>query len=510
MADNPLLAGVDVGTTNIKAVIFEPDGRIVAEASAPTLIHYPQPGWAYYNPEEIWQSVARVLRQATGQLADPGRIAGLAVASVGEAGVPLDAHGQPTYDAIAWFDQRTQAQVDWLAETIGRDRLFALTGLSLQPIFGMCKLLWIKQNQADAYSRTVRWLNMADYIAYRLCSVPATDYSLASRTLALNLARLEWDRELVQEMGLSPDLLAPLQASGSPLGPVTAAAAAATGLPATALVSPGGHDHVCGALALGVAQPGRVLNSMGTAEAIFVPLDQPLSDPAMSHQGYTQGAHVVAGHYYVLAGLYTSGACVDWFRELMGAEADHASLIAEAGQVSPGSLGVSFLPHLRLANPPYDDPQGRGAFIGLSTDAKRGVLFRAILEGLAYEARHSLEALLAYPGVAPLQNLYLIGGSTRNQLLVQLKATIFNQTVIVSEVTETTSLGAAVLGGLGAGVYPDLGTALATLRYKQVTVEPDAGLAPRYEAYFRQVYQKIYLALRDLHHASYRLGNAKI
>lgn len=508
MADNPLIAGIDVGTTNIKAVVFASDGDIVAEASAPTLIHYPQPGWAYYDPEEIWQSVAQVLRQATGQLADPSRIAGVAVASVGEAGVPLDAHGQPTYDAIAWFDQRTQPQVDWLDRAIGRDRLFALTGLSLQPIFGLCKLLWIKQNEPAAFSRTVRWLNMADYIAYRLCGVPATDYSLASRTLALNLARLEWDRELVQEMGLSPDLLAPLQASGSPLGPVTAAAAAATGLPATALVSPGGHDHVCGALALGVAQSGRVLNSMGTAEAIFVPLDRPLTDPVMSRQGYTQGAHVVAGHYYVLAGLYTSGACVDWFKELLGVEVDYADLIAEAEQVSPGSLGVSFLPHLRLANPPYDDPKGRGAFIGLSTDAKRGALFRAILEGLAYEARHSLEVLLAYPGVAPLQNLYLIGGSTRNHLLLQLKATIFNQPVIVSEVTETTSLGAAILGGLGAGVYPDLPAALAMLRYKQVLVEPLAELAPRYEAYFRQIYQKIYLALRDLHHAGYRLQHS--
>ena len=143
MANEPLLAGIDVGTTNIKAVIFEPDGQLVAEASTPTIIHYPQPGWAYYDPEEIWQSVVKVLRQATGQLAEPGRIAGVAVASVGEAGVPLDAAGQPTYDAIAWFDQRTQPQVEWLAANIGRERLFDITGLSLQPIFGLCKLLWI-------------------------------------------------------------------------------------------------------------------------------------------------------------------------------------------------------------------------------------------------------------------------------------------------------------------------------------------------------------------------------
>ena len=171
MATEPLLAGVDVGTTNIKAVIFEPDGHIVAEASVPTIIHYPQPGWAYYDPEEVWRSVVEVLRQATHQLEDANRVVGVAVASVGEAGVPLDAHGQPTYDAIAWFDQRTQPQVEWLSKTIGRDRLFAITGLSLQPIFGLCKLLWIKENQPDVFARTVRWLNMADYIAFRLGSI---------------------------------------------------------------------------------------------------------------------------------------------------------------------------------------------------------------------------------------------------------------------------------------------------------------------------------------------------
>ena len=126
MAAEPLLAGVDVGTTNIKAVIFEPTGQILAEASVPTIIHYPQPGWAYYNPEELWQSVVVVLQQATGQLDDAGRVAGVAVASVGEAGVPLDGLGQPTYDAIAWFDQRTQPQVEWLANNIGRERLFQI------------------------------------------------------------------------------------------------------------------------------------------------------------------------------------------------------------------------------------------------------------------------------------------------------------------------------------------------------------------------------------------------
>lgn len=505
MAIRPLLAGLDIGTTNIKAVIFDPAGQVVAEASVSTPIHYPQPTWAYYDPAELWQAVVTVLRQATGQIEDAGRIVSVAVASAGEAAVPLDTQGRPTYDAIAWFDQRTQPQTEWLANTIGKERLFEISGLSLQPIFGLCKLLWIKENQPDAFAHTVRWLNLADYIAYKLCGVPATDYSLASRTLVLDLQKLQWHESLIKEVGLHPDLFAPLCPSGTVLGPVTPETAQETGLPTSVQVAAGGHDHVCGALAVGVTEPGVMLNSMGTAEAIFLPLKNPLHDPAMGQQGYTQGAHVVAGHYYLLAGLYTSGACVDWLRQVTGSSDDFDTLIAEAEQVPPGSLGVGFLPHLRLANAPHDDPKGRGAFIGLSTDAKRGVLFRALLEGLAYEARHSLEGALAFPGVEPLHNIYLIGGSTRNRLLVQLRATIFNQPLTVVEVAEATSLGAAILGGLGAGVYADTASVRDTIRYNQITIDPAPDDVRLYNIYFEQVYKNIYTSLRDLHHSIYQL-----
>lgn len=505
MSTDPLLVGIDVGTTNVKAVVYTPTGQSIARASVPTPTHYPQPTWAFYRPQELWGCTVQALRQATGQLSNPGQIASVAVASMGEAAVPVDAHGHPTYDAIAWFDQRTQPQVARLEQTIGRDRLFAVTGLSLQPIFGMCKLLWIKENRPEAYARTVRWLNIADYIAFRLCGAPATEYSLASRTLALNLSALQWDEALIREAGLDPGRFAPLCPSGTRLGPVTAEAAADTGLPETAQVASGGHDHVCGALATGVIRPGAMLNSLGTAEAIFLPLEHPLSTPAISRQGYTQGAHVVKNRYYVLAGLYTAGACVEWWKKMLADHTDYAALIAEAEQVPPGSLGVSFLPHLRLANPPNDDPKGRGAFIGLSTDAHRGVLFRAILEGLACESRHSLDALLAYPGMSAVQEIYAIGGNTRNHLLMQIKATVFNRAITIAGLTEATSLGAAILGGLGAGVYPDVETALETLRYTQQKVEPVKPEVALYNTYFQQVYRKIYPALRDLHHTIYSL-----
>lgn len=504
MSGEPLLVGADVGTTNVKVLAFDRSGRTVAHASTPTPTHYPRPGRAHYDPEELWRSFVTTLRRVTEGLDEAGRVAGIAVASMGEAAVPLDANGRPTHDIIAWFDGRAQPQAERLNQTFGQDRVFGVTGLSLQPIFGLCKLLWLKENEPEAFGRAASWLNMADYIAFRLSGVAATDYSLASRTLALDLSRLRWAEDLLREVDVPPDLFAPLRQSGSSLGPVTPEAAEATGLPQSAQVAVGGHDHVCGALATGVTEPGTMLNSLGTAEAIFLPLERPLTDPEVGHQGYTQGAHV-AGEYYVFGGQYTSGASVEWFRGSLGDNADYGTLIAEAEKVPPGSLGVFFLPHLRLANPPYDDPRSRGAFVGLSTDVTRGALFRAVLEGLAFDSRNSLEPLLAHSNVEKLRAIYAIGGGTQNRLLMRIKATVLDRTVTVVGVDEATSLGAAILGGVGAGVYADVPSALKELRYDETPVEPVPDQVALYNELFRRIYRQLYPSLRTVHHEIHHL-----
>lgn len=499
-----LLAGLDVGTTNIKALIFTPDGQVVAQASLPTPTHVPQPGWAYYEPEELWQTVASALRQATSTI-DARRIASIAVSSMGEAGVPLDSHNNPLYHAIAWFDPRTIPQAEWLEQHIGKDALFAVTGLSLQPIWGLCKLLWFKQNEPDVFSRAVRWLHIADYIAFRLCGTQATDYSLASRTLALDLAKREWSTEILKAAGIEHNLYAPLCVGGTGLGNITMEAAQATGLPTTAQVAAGGHDHLCGALAAGVTTPGVMLNSLGTAETIVMSLDQPLTDPKLGHEGFTLGAHVVEGLYYIKGSLYTSGACVEWFRSVLGDHHDYADLIAEAQAIPPGSQGVCFLPHFQLASPPYDDHNARGSFIGLSTGVSRGTLFRAVLEGTAYDSRLMTEAMLAYDGIPELKTILAIGGVTRNALWMQIRASVLNRPLTVTNISEAASLGAAMLGGLGAGIYKEAAGALAALKRDTHPVEPNPAEVAVYDPVYSQVYKKLYPALSPLHQTLHSL-----
>jgi len=499
-----LLLGLDVGTTSVKAVVYRTDGIAVGACSLPTPTHIPRPGWAFYHPEELWQTVIAVIRGALVDVPNPEEIASVAVTSIGESGVLLDAAGAATTDSIAWFDTRTRPQAIWLAELIGKDELFARSGLSLQPIFSLNKLLWHREHEPAAWARSVRWLMLADFIAYRLCGETATDFSLASRTLMLNLRQKRWDEETLDQAGIDQGLLAPLVSAGTPLGQITSGAAAVTGLPVTTVVAVGGHDHVCGALAAGVTRPGQMLNSMGTAEAVFLPIERPLVDPKAGSQGYTQGAHVVGGGYYAFGSNYTSGASIEWLRELLGATDDRVAyeeLIAGAERVPAGSLGVLFLPHLRLANPPHDDPRSRGALIGLTMDAGRDVITRAVFEGLALESRNTFEPLLAYPQVTAPRSVVAIGGGTRNLLLMRVKASVSNLNHHIVNAEEATALGAALLGGLGASVYEDVEDTVGAMRYGQQEIIPEQADVPVYETIYRDVYRRFYPSVAPLSQA---------
>ncbi len=500
--DDPLLVGVDFGTTHIRALVVSPDGTVVAIGSAPTPITHPRPGRAEHDPEALWQATVTALRQATGKLDDPNRIAGLAVASVGEAGVPLDADGHPTHPAMAWFDTRAEAECEHLTATVGADRLAALTGCGPNPMFGLCKILWLKAHEPEAYARTTRWLNMADYLAWRLSGVAATDYSLASRTLALDLASGKWAGDMLSEIGIDAALLQPLTANGTALGTVTADVAIATGLPDHCVVGVGGHDHIVGALAAGAWRPGTLLNSLGTAEALLLAVDRPVANPELARAGYAQGAMKLDRPYYYLgAANFTAGASVDWLHRAVGADIPHDTLIGEAEAIRPGSHGVHFLPTLRVGNPPYPDPVARGSFVGLYPEAGRAVLYRAVLEGLAYEARQILDGILDGEDPPAIELIRAVGGLSRNRLLMSIKAAVFDHPITVLEMAESTGLGAAILGGIAAGVFPDVKTALGGLTSRETEMAPDQSLTEIYAQRYQQIYRRLRSTTADLHAA---------
>jgi len=502
-AGEPCLIGIDCGTQSIRAIAFDTAGRKLAGAARPTPIERSGSG-GEYDPDAIFAAALAALGEVAGALA--GRpVAGIAVASIGESCVLVDEAGKATAPSIAWFDPRTKATAKALAAGVGRERIFAITGQSIEWTMTLFKLAWMREHQPDAIRRARRILMMADWIAFRLCGEAATDHTLASRTQYYAIHDGRWSVELIECAGTDANLLPPLTASGTPLGAVRAEVLAETGLAGKPAVGVGGHDHVVGSFAAGITAPGTLLDSLGTAEGLFLVTTAPIADPDVSKFGYVQGA--IATHRrmsFVYAGINSCGGALEWCRQLVGGPA-RETIVAEAGTVPPGSHGMVFLPHLGGGPPPELDPDSRGAFIGLSPVVDRGTLYRAVLEGLAMQARMIVDGMERLRGVTPVSAIRVIGGGSRDPLFLRIKANAFARPLVVIDEPEATALGAALLGGIAAGVYRDLDEALAKLDRHEHVVEPD-GEAAFYEELRTRVFERLHPALKGVNHALAQIG----
>lgn len=497
--NSPLLMGIDAGSSRVRALIFTPEGLLQAQGSAAPEIQSPRPGWATMRSEDLWECCVQAIREAAAQIDDPKRIRSVAVASVAEAAVPLDAHGNATYPIIAWYDGRTTPQALWLKEHVGAERLFEITGLNANPIFGLCKQMWLRDHEPEVFRSTVSWLNTADFLAWKLCGTPATDYSLASRTLALSLHTLEYADDLLREVQIPRTWYQPLVASGTALGALLPEVARQTGLPPDCQVAAGGHDHFVGALIAGGLVPGTLMNSMGTAEAVTLFTETPVIRQGLAQSGYVQGVLMAdRPYYYLLGGLFTSGASVQWFHELTEHRYSHEHLIREAGSVSPGSDGVLFLPHLRVGAPPNPVEVSRGAFLGLGTGARHPTLYRAILEGMACDVRLIAEGLLHASEALQVHEVRCFGGESQNRLLMQIKASVLNRRLTRLEMTEAVSLGAALFGGIGADLFAHLPEALEGLSFASEEILPVPEWAAYYERHYQDVYAKAWAQIWPL------------
>lgn len=503
---DPLVLGIDAGTSRVRALVFSGKGRLLSMGSASAPTRRPRAGWAEQDAEAIWQACCQAVTSAVAGLEQPMHIRSLAIASVGEAFVPLDRSGEPTYPVIGWYDERPTDELPALYERVGRKKLFEITGLTPDPTLTLLKLLWLKAHAPDAFERTTSILNITHYLAWRLTGVPGADYTQASRSLAFDLHQRVWADDLILENGIKPTLFQPLRPLGAKLGMVLPAVAESLGLPGDCVVGVGGHDHLLGALAVDALRPGLMLNSLGTAEAVTLAVERSITDRRLSACGFNQGVLMVQdiAIAYVFGGFQTSGASVEWFRGLLDQAVSHDVLIQEAENISPGSNGVTFVPDLRGKLVPEPDPHARGAFFGLNADVGRDTLFRAILEGLAFEARQSIDALNDIEGVPEICGIRAIGGNTQNALLLKIKASVYQQPIVANEMPEATALGAALLGGLAAGLWPSLAAALEGLEDETTVTDPVDGWTSLYEQRYQEVYRHAYAALRPLHHAIYK------
>ena len=505
MAAGPFLVGIDAGTSGIRAALIDAEARPIAAAERPTPWTTDASGFVSLDPRQLWENTCAALRE----VARPG-IAGIAAASVGESAVLIDGAGEPVAPAIAWFDKRTEAEMNSLVARHGAAALYAASGLPPDPTYQLPKLLWMRTHE-QGFARAVRALNIADWIAFRLSGEAATDFSLASRSLFLDLARGRWNEALLAAEGLS-HLPAPLLPSGTRLGVVSARAAAATSLPAGTAVGVGAHDHIAGALAAGTVAPGILLDSLGTAEVLMRTLPAHVADSAALAAGFAQGAIRVAPNeafHYILGAIPVSGGAIEWLRAATGG-ATHEALIEEGRQAAVGAGGVVFLPHLRSALTPEPDSAARGVFLGLTPEASRGILYRAVLEGLAHQSRLIIDAMERLPGVTESAEIRLAGGGVRNPLFLAVKAGVIGCRLAIMGEARSTALGAALLAGIAAGIWPDIATASSHTSAPTFHVDPgpDAAAYAARHAAFAPLHRALTPIYRLIAPAASRNGGA--
>ncbi|MEJ2163928.1 MAG: FGGY family carbohydrate kinase [Desulfobacterales bacterium] len=504
------LLGIDLGSTSTKAVAYDLAGNIAASHSVPAEIKHldsEHPAWAFWDPEIVWHSTITVIKNVLHRIGNAADIEGIAVTGMGMDGVPLDQTGQWLYPFISWQCTRTEPQSRAFSRQFGAEKIFAVTGKQVLHIDTIYRLIWMKENHPEILAKTDKWLLIEDFVNFMLCGRQATDYTMASCTSLFDQQTLNWSDELFDSAGLDKGLFPQAMPSGTVLGGVTQKAADQTGLKEGTPIVLGGHDYICAGLAVGAFVPEVIMDVTGTWEIIIRSLPRLVLEKEIFEAGINVEAHV-AKNAYLLAGYSPSALMLEWFRDNYGFEEkeienrtgkrDWESLMEKAAEAPCGSNGVFFMPHLAGAGTPDIDSRSLGAFIGLSTAADKGCMLRAIIEGLDYQFK---DILLAFERALPggIQKIVAVGGAVRNQFWMQNKADVTGKVIEVPALEEATTLGAAMLAGIGLGLYQDERDALQRTYKEGRIYEPDLNRQGEYDDYYR-IFKKLQPSLKEVNH----------
>jgi xylulokinase len=471
------LVGVDVGTSAVKAIAVSEEGEVLGRREIGYPLATPRPGWAEQDPEDWWRATEEAL-------------AGLGAADVAGIGLSGQMHGLVALDdadrvirpAILWNDQRTAAECEEIERRVGFERLVELTGNRALTGFTAPKLLWLRRHEPSSYERIAHVLLPKDYVRLRLCGERAIDVADASGTLLFDVARRRWSDEVVQTLELDPAWL-PRALESPELSGRT---------PDGVAVAAGAGDQAAGALGVGVVAPGRASVALGTSGVVFAPLDPFAADPQARVHAF---CHAVPATWHAMGVMLSAAGSLAWLRGVAAPDTPYGALVAEAEAWEPGAEGLTFLPYLAGERTPHADPDARGAFTGLSLRHDRGALVRAVLEGVAFGLRDSLDLVAALGGAPALGRVS--GGGARSELWLRIVASVLELPLERLAVEEGAAYGAALLGGVAGGVFADPVEAVAACVRPRDEVEPVTGWIEPYREQ-RERFRALYPALTAL------------
>lgn len=484
------LLGIDVGTSACKVAVFDEEGTVLAQSNQSYAVYYPRNGWVEQDPAEWWDAICAGIREvlsADGVSAE--QIRGIGVDGQSWSAIPVDKAGNVLYNTPIWMDTRARYICDRVKEEIGAEQIFAVAGNDFQPSYTTPKLLWFKEEKPEIFEKADKFLQSNSYVVMKLTGEMSQDLSQCYGIHFFDIAKLRYDEEMAAKMGLSPELLPKLYGCDEVVGTVTAEAAALTGLKAGTPVVAGGLDAACGTLGAGVYRPGETQEQGGQAGGMSI-----CTGEALTHKDLITGTHVVPGLWLLQGGTAGGGGTLKWFRQEFGQGLSFDELTAEAEKVSPGSDGVVFLPYMAGERSPIWDPDAKGVFYGLSFDKTRGHMIRAVLEGVAYSLEHNLR--VAAETGAEVSVLNAMGGASNSVLWTQIKADVTGKAIQVPASDTATTLGAAILAGVGCKVYGSYEEAVRRTIRMTRRQEPNM---ENHRAYKRmmELYLELYRDLRE-------------
>ncbi|MHB0999171.1 MAG: FGGY-family carbohydrate kinase [Armatimonadota bacterium] len=498
------LMGVDVGTTGVKAVVFDMSGGILASAYQEYPLLFPFPGAAELDSGQIIESALNVIGRVSNAVRDTDPVSAIGIASQGEAFTPIASDGSLLGNMMTSSDSRAAGIVDsW--DSISKDRLYHITGHTPYPMYSLYKLLWMKQHSPEKWQKTWKFLFAQDLIAYMLTEETATDYTMAARSMLFDVVNKRWSKEILDAVGLSVDQLPTVLPPGGVVGTVKADQASALGLQSDVTVSVCGHDQPVGALGCGAASPGRASYSIGTVECICPSVDKPIFSPELMNGNLATYPHVLPNVYTTVAFNITGGSVLKWVRDNLAIEeAREAQRLGEdpydriIASASSDPSKLILLPHFGPTGTPHFDPIGAGVLFGMQLSTDRAEVIRAVLEGITYEIAWNL-SILDDAGFK-LSELRVIGGGAKSERWMQIKADILGVPLTTMRVTESTCMGAAILAGSGKGIL-DAAETSERWAVPVKTYIPDAGLTAKYMerlAIYKEIYNSLGTARRML------------
>ncbi len=496
------VVGCDIGTSGTKVIVVSAQGKVLSKITQEYPLDTPHPGWAEQDPERWWRATCKAVSAAVrAARVDPGDVKAVGLSGQMHSSVLLDKNGRVLRPAILWCDTRTHAECAEITQRIGLAQLRRLVANPALEGFTLPKLLWVKKHEPSVYRRIAQVLLPKDYIRYRMTGEYAMEVSDAAGTLYFDVRRRRWSHELLQQLRIPDAWFPPVYESQDVCGLLSPASARALGLRAGTPVVGGGADNTCGAVGNGIIKKGDVMASLGTSGVFFAHSDEVKVDPGLRVHSF---CHSVPHKWYLMGVMLSAGMSLRWYRDTLGlTEREQATrkgrdaydvLSAAADSVTPGSEGLLFLPYLMGERTPHKDAHARGVFFGVSARHGRAHFARAVFEGITFGMRDSLEIFRELK--VPIRRIVATGGGAVNPWWRQLQADIYGEEIVTVSSGEGPAYGAAILGLVGAGVYPSVARACERLIRTVSTVEPRADRVRRYNGWYQE-FRALYPALKQ-------------